>query len=133
MTDLYLEPWLTTTIVSILLPEVSISEILRSILHTHMHTTRPSEVLMYLCSTKVLRASTGKSTWGELVWGCICPRVTVLAPKVPPGPHSLARHGQQFDFPSYYQVLTDVTAGWAASLVNIRSPFIQLGRLEQCE
>jgi len=32
----------------------------------------------------------------------------------------ISRHGQQFDicFPSYYQVPIDVTAGWAASLVN---------------
>ena len=43
-------------------------------------------------------------------------------------------HGQQFEirFASYYQVPIDVTVGWAASLVNTRSPFIQLGRLEQC-
>ena len=39
----------------------------------------------------------------------------------------ISRHGQQFDicFPSYYQVPIDVTAGWAASLVNTKSPFIQ--------
>ena len=36
-------------------------------------------------------------------------------------------------FPIYYQLPIDVTAGWAASLVNTRSPFIQLGGLEQCE
>jgi len=28
-----------------------------------------------------------------------------------------------FASPDYYQVLIDVTAGWAASLVNTRSPF----------
>ena len=34
----------------------------------------------------------------------------------------ISRHGQQFDiyFPNYYQVPVDVTAGWAASLVNTR-------------
>ena len=44
----------------------------------------------------------------------------------------ISGHGQQFDicFPSYYQVPIDVTAGWAASLVNTRSPFIQLDGLE---
>jgi len=35
--------------------------------------------------------------------------------------------------PSYYQVPIDVAAEWAASIVSTRSPFIQLGRLEQCE
>jgi len=32
-----------------------------------------------------------------------CPRMKVWAPEVPPGPHPLARHGQQFDicFPRY--------------------------------
>jgi len=34
---------------------------------------------------------------------------------------------------TYTYTHTDVTAGWAASLVNTRSPFIQLGGLEQCE
>ena len=36
-------------------------------------------------------------------------------------------------FPIYYQLPIDVTAGWAASLVNTRSPFIQLGGLKQYE
>jgi len=36
-------------------------------------------------------------------------------------------------FPTYYQVPIDVTAGWGASIVNTRSPFLQLGGLEQCE
>ena len=42
-------------------------------------------------------------------------------------------HGQQFDicFPGYYQVPIDVTAEWAAFLVNTRSSLIQLGGLEQ--
>jgi len=31
------------------------------------------------------------------------------------------------------QVPTDVTVGWAASSVDNKSPFKQLGRLEQCE
>jgi len=50
-----------------------------------------------------------------------CPKMKVWAPKVPPGPHPLARHGQQFDicFPSLHQ---DVTAGWAASPVGTRPP-----------
>jgi len=56
-------------------------------------------------------------------WGCSMPRVMVWAPEVPPGP-PISGHGQQFDisFPSYYQVPIDVTPGWAASLVNTRSP-----------
>jgi len=44
----------------------------------------------------------------------------------------ISRHGQQFDscFPGYYQAPVDVIAGWAASLVNTRSPFIrrEIGR-----
>ena len=42
----------------------------------------------------------------------------------------IRRHEMQFDicFPNYQQVSIDVTGGWAASLVNTRFPFMQLGR-----
>jgi len=82
--------------------------------------------------TQVLRASAGKSTWGR----ASTPQVGLYHVQGDGvGTQSLkpiSGHAQQFEicFPSNCQ---DVAAGWAASLVNTRFPFIQLGRLEQCE
>ena len=55
----------------------------------------------------------------------------VRAPKVTPGPHLIAKHGQQFDIcsRSYYQVPIDVAAGWAASPDDTRLPGFHLNKL----
>ena len=51
-----------------------------------------------------------------------CSRMMVWAPKVPPGPHPLTRHGQQFDicFPSY------IYTRWLLPQ-STRSPFKHTG------
>ena len=60
-------------------------------------------------------------------------RVMVQALKVSPRPQPLVRHGQQFDicFPSYYQVLIDVTAGWTASLVPHLYTWVDWGNVSK--
>ena len=109
--------------------------------HTQTHTETHTHIHMQTHKCTKSKAKSHKSTRGGLMplpegglmphrWGCTMPRVIAWAPEVPPGPHPLANMDLRS---SYYQVPIDVTAGWTTSLVNTRSSFTQLSRLEQCK
>ena len=65
-------------------------------------------------------------------WSCTMSKGDGMGTQSPTWTIPISGHGQQFDICNNQEPI-DVTAGWAASLLNTRSPLIQLSTLEQCE